>query len=74
LGVELNTSSWEVPAVFQALAAWGSIPESELFSVFNMGIGFCLVVPPSRIEEVATTTGGAVIGRVLAGSGVSFTT
>ena len=74
LGIEVKTGSWEVPAVFQTLAAWGSIPESELFSVFNMGIGFCLVVSPSRVEEVATTTGGTVIGRVLAGSGISFTT
>jgi phosphoribosylformylglycinamidine cyclo-ligase len=74
LGVTLDTGSWEVPPIFETLGKWGGIPESELFPVFNMGIGFCLIVPPEGVDEVSAVTGGAVIGRVLAGSGVSFTT
>jgi phosphoribosylformylglycinamidine cyclo-ligase len=72
LGVELNTSSWEVPAVFQALAAWGSIPESELFSVFNMGIGFCLFVSVTEAEQVLAATQARLIGAVVNGSGVKL--
>ena len=74
LGVTLEGGSWAVPAIFKTLGKWGGIPESELFSTFNMGIGFCLIVPPGTVDEVSAATGGKVIGRVLAGSGVSFTT
>ncbi len=74
LGVTLETGSWAVPPIFETLGKWGGIPETELFSTFNMGIGFCLIVPPEAVDEVIAAAGGAVIGRVLAGSGVSFTT
>lgn len=73
LGVEIDPRSWEVPSVFQVLARWGQVPEHELYSIFNMGIGFCLIVSPEAVERVTSTIGGRVVGRVLAGKGVSFT-
>ena len=72
LGVELRTSSWEVPMVFQALGEWGGIPEPELFGVFNMGIGFCLIVSPAEVEKVIAATDGRLIGAVINGSGVNL--
>jgi phosphoribosylaminoimidazole (AIR) synthetase len=32
------------------------VPEEEMRSTFNLGIGFCLVVDPERIDEVTATT------------------
>jgi phosphoribosylformylglycinamidine cyclo-ligase len=58
--------------VFQVLAQWGQVPSHELYSIFNMGIGFCLIVSPEAVERVMSATGGRVVGRVLAGKGVSF--
>jgi phosphoribosylformylglycinamidine cyclo-ligase len=72
LGVELRTSSWEVPAVFHILGEWGEIPESELFSVFNMGIGFCLIAPPETAETVLMSSNGLIIGGVIDAPGVTL--
>jgi phosphoribosylformylglycinamidine cyclo-ligase len=35
---------WEVPPVFPWLQKLGSVPEQEMFRVFNMGIGLVLIV------------------------------
>jgi phosphoribosylformylglycinamidine cyclo-ligase len=72
LGAELKMGSWEIPPIFRVLKDWGRLSEEELLSVFNMGIGFLLIVPPDAAGEVATTIGGVVVGRILAGDGVSF--
>jgi phosphoribosylformylglycinamidine cyclo-ligase len=73
LGVEIDRRTWEVPSVFQVLAQWGQVPAHELYSIFNMGIGFCLIVSPDEVDRVTSATRGTVVGRVLAGNGVSFT-
>jgi phosphoribosylformylglycinamidine cyclo-ligase len=41
----LERAAWEVPPIFPFLAAAGEIEDSELFRVFNMGIGLVIVVP-----------------------------
>ena len=42
---EVAWESWERPAVFDWLGR--HVDELELQRVFNLGIGFCAVVPPS---------------------------
>ena len=37
-----------VPPVFDLIAARGETAAAELYEVFNMGCGFCCVVPASR--------------------------
>lgn len=72
LGAAVDTSTWEVPTVFELLAHAGVVRE-EMFRVFNMGIGFCLVVDPARVDDVLRVVGPAtVIGEVVAGSGVTL--
>ncbi|MGH9893908.1 MAG: phosphoribosylformylglycinamidine cyclo-ligase, partial [bacterium] len=56
LGAKIDSRRWQVPPIFYRLREWGGIPEEELFSVFNMGIGFCLLVPPDSLEQVMATT------------------
>ena len=47
--VEIAWDSWERPAVFDWLAR--HVDEAELRNVFNLGIGFCAVVPASDAGE-----------------------
>jgi len=41
----------EPPAIFHLLQGLGKIADEDAFSVFNMGIGFCIVVPPSDADR-----------------------
>ncbi len=42
----------EVPPIFRLIRERGRVDWAEMFSVFNMGIGFCLIVPPSDAGAV----------------------
>ncbi|MEO6810668.1 MAG: phosphoribosylformylglycinamidine cyclo-ligase [Isosphaeraceae bacterium] len=53
LAIRLRRDSWEVPKVFPWLQALGSVPDAEMFRVFNMGIGLTLIVADYYAEAVA---------------------
>ena len=42
---------WEVPTIFQHIQATGDINALEMYRVFNMGIGFVLIVDPASTES-----------------------
>ncbi|MEB3296332.1 MAG: phosphoribosylformylglycinamidine cyclo-ligase [Cyanobacteriota bacterium] len=68
----VDTSSWERPALFRWLKEAGEIPEVDLWNTFNLGVGFCLVVPAavaSEARNVAETSGYSCweLGEVCAG-------
>lgn len=70
----VDTASWPVPPVFKYLQAAGRVDEAEMRRVFNMGIGYCLIVRPTFAESVAeqlTKLGEKVftIGRIEKGRG-----
>ena len=46
----VNYDSWTMPELFSKIMLAGEIPPEEMKNVFNLGIGYCLVVP----ENVAT--------------------
>ena len=50
LAAVVDYNSWNLPAIFSKVMLAGEIPEEEMKSTFNLGIGYCLVVP----EEVTT--------------------
>jgi phosphoribosylformylglycinamidine cyclo-ligase len=52
LTVDVDYNAWDVPEMFETIQNAGNISDDEMRNVFNMGIGFCLVVP----QEVATLT------------------
>jgi len=47
LQVLLDITTWERPEIFKWLQKVGNIPESDLWNTFNLGVGFCIVVPPA---------------------------
>ncbi len=53
---EIDWEAWERPPVFGWLAARG-VPEDELRRVFNIGIGYCAVVPAADAGD-ALVIGG----------------
>jgi len=63
--------SWVVPPVFGWLRSLALLAEADMAEVFNMGIGFCLIVPPPSVEAVRSATAGhrpRIIGRIEPGS------
>jgi len=58
-----------VPPVFDLVAAAGEVSDAEMYRVFNMGCGFCCVVPGERAADVVSLLashhpGAAVVGRL----------
>ncbi|GIW11102.1 MAG: phosphoribosylaminoimidazole synthetase [Dehalococcoidia bacterium] len=45
----------EPPTIFQAIQLLGEVPLAEMYTVFNMGVGFCLVTPASEVAAVIAT-------------------
>lgn len=42
----------EPPPIFRLTQQAGAVPDEEMFAVFNMGIGFCAVVPEGAVDAV----------------------
>ena len=70
----LKTKAWPVSPIFKYLQAQGPVEDEEMYRVFNMGIGFVLVVAPDfadSIQRKLSRSGEQVykIGMITAGSG-----
>lgn len=66
--VNIDPSAWEVPPIFSLIAERGQVAKSEMYRVFNMGIGL-IVVTPTTVDLAALPTIGAVLlGEVTQGS------
>ena len=69
-GVEIDVSAWKVPPLFQFLQARGAVGWTEMYRVFNMGVGMVVIV--SAEDDGAFDTGDFRwkpfrIGRVVKG-------
>ncbi len=72
LSAEIDSASWELPAVFKKMQATGSISDHEMFRTFNMGIGMTLVLRPNHAvtaQKILKSLGLASwqIGRIVPG-------
>jgi phosphoribosylformylglycinamidine cyclo-ligase len=70
----VDRSSWEVPPIFDYLAAKGGVDDDEMRRVFNMGIGYVLIVRPTFADSIAEQLekmGERVfrMGRIVRGKG-----
>ncbi len=70
----IDTKSWQVPPLFRFLQSQGNVQEDEMWRVFNMGIGYVLIVRPFFAEAIADRLRHlgeqvTVLGKVVAGSG-----
>jgi phosphoribosylformylglycinamidine cyclo-ligase len=72
LGARLDRKAWEAPPLFRWLGETGQIDEEEMYRVFNMGIGLCLIVEVGSVERIAAQTGGISIGHIVERKGVEW--
>lgn len=73
VGYEIN-DPLPVPPIFDLIAERGAVSDAEMHEVFNMGCGFCAIVPPADAETAigllsAHHAGAAAIGTVTADAG-----
>ena len=69
------TAPLDVPPVFVHIAERGGVEDAELYEVFNMGCGFCVVVPRENADAATELLdrhhpGTAVIGQATTATGV----
>jgi len=50
LKAHVDWNSWTVPEIFKQIQLKGNVDEEEMKRVFNLGIGYCVVVPANRAE------------------------
>jgi phosphoribosylformylglycinamidine cyclo-ligase len=70
----VETSSWEIPALFRVLEEAGRVERAEMYRAFNMGVGMVVITDPagaSYIRERASQAGVAswTIGHIRPGTG-----
>ncbi len=74
LDARIDPKSWQVPPVFQFLQQRGNVADEEMLKVFNMGIGYVMVVRPHFADSIASQLRQAgeqvfILGQVVRGSG-----
>ena len=52
LKARVDYNAWPMPKLFSKIMLAGEIPEEEMKKTFNMGIGYCLVVPANVATDV----------------------
>ncbi len=78
IGVQIRKTAWDVPPLFRLIQQAGGVSEDEMFRVFNMGVGYVLLVAPEHAEDILARLADAGerayrLGQAVAGQGVTFT-
>ncbi len=68
----VDRSTWEVPRIFAEVQRFGGVEQSEMESVFNLGVGMVLVVAPSDAGPVVAALSDSghramIVGEVVPG-------
>ena len=58
LEARVDYNSWRLPELFSKIQLAGEIPEEEMKNVFNLGIGYCVVVPENVVPSVQLRING----------------
>jgi phosphoribosylformylglycinamidine cyclo-ligase len=70
VGFEIETLP-PAPPVFTLLQQLGGITDVEMFRVYNMGVGFCVVVPERAVDAVTAVAAGRGIAATVLGGVVA---
>ncbi len=65
----IETKSWRVPRIFQIIQENGNVSRSEMYQVFNMGIGMVAMVSARDAKRAMSILRAKKIGRIERGSG-----
>jgi len=53
LGLQIDLSGWQMPAVFEWIQTNGRITEADMLRTFNCGIGMAVIVAPDAVDEIS---------------------
>ena len=75
VNAEIDRSTWEVPTIFNYIKNRGKVDRDEMYRVFNMGIGFVVIVAKRDLKRAegilrANRQPYSVIGVCRVGKGV----
>ena len=62
LKAHIDWNAWRVPEIFKKIQLKGNVDELEMRRVFNLGIGYCVVVPANRLEFAMDVIGDENLG------------
>ena len=65
----IETKSWRVPRIFQILQQNGVVENTEMYQVFNMGIGMVAAVSEQNAKRAMSVLRAKRIGRIERGTG-----
>jgi phosphoribosylformylglycinamidine cyclo-ligase len=65
----IETKSWPVPRIFKILQEKGRVSSSEMYQVFNMGIGMVAIVAERDAKRVMSILRAKRIGQIEPGRG-----
>jgi phosphoribosylformylglycinamidine cyclo-ligase len=66
LGARLQKDAWPVPPIFPFIQRAGGIEDTEMYRVFNLGLGFVFAVSPDAVGRVQSLVPGALrVGEVI---------
>ena len=51
VNAEIDRTSWKVPTIFNFIERQGKVDRDEMYRVFNMGIGFVVIVPKNQLKK-----------------------
>lgn len=71
----IDRSSWRVPPIFTIIERQGKVDHDEMYRVFNMGIGYVIILRPADAEKAKKFFASikqpvSVIGTVTKGTGI----
>jgi len=74
LDAKISKKNWDIPPIFKFLQDKGNVSDEEMFKVFNMGIGYTIIVRPhfaDAVQKQLQKAGEQVfrMGEVVKGSG-----
>ena len=75
VNAEIDRASWEVPTIFKFIERQGRVDRDEMYRVFNMGIGFVIILPKNQLAKATNILKAqhqrySVIGVIRKGKGV----
>jgi len=71
-----DRSTWKTPAIFEFIEEAGKVDHEEMYRVFNMGIGYVIMVAKKDVEQTmkilkANKQRAIIVGEVVPGTGKS---
>lgn len=75
VNAEIDRASWQVPTIFKFIQNQGRVDRDEMYRVFNMGIGYVVILPKNQLEKATNILKAqhqpySVIGVIRKGTGI----